>query len=244
MTEVSSAGGMYGAQVQRTDRDMEAGTVTFGGVSISAADAAAFVLMHRTQVMKRVGAERTELAQAHLERIREAREMARDLADMKKFADSGKSYHGRVPVTPEQVRFLKEDVGCSPGVYENRVLVYGSAIPKLPQSTQDYYGMSVDEEGNGHMRYGIVEGADDFIHVSRADGHNRYSISSTTVIHEDELDTLKEEVNNYVDQLNDGNNLFMSKFKNVINTMNESLEAANSMTDKTRDTIKNLVSRW
>ena len=58
------------------------------------------------------------------------------------------------------------------------------------------------------------------------------------------LDSLKEEVNNYVDQLNDGNNLFMTKFKNVVNTMNEALDGANSMADKSHDTVKNLVSRW
>ena len=64
------------------------------------------------------------------------------------------------------------------------------------------------------------------------------------MLHKDKLDTLKEEVNNYVDQLNDGNNLFMTKFKNVVNTMNEALDGANSMADKSHDTVKNLVSRW
>ena len=36
----------------------------------------------------------------------------------------------------------------------------------------------------------------------------------------------------------------MTKFKSIVNTMNESLEGANSMADKTHDTLKNLVSRW
>ena len=36
----------------------------------------------------------------------------------------------------------------------------------------------------------------------------------------------------------------MTKFKNVVNTMNETLDGANSMVDKSHDTVKNLVSRW
>ena len=68
MSEVTSAGGFYSSDVQRRDGDMGTGMVTFGGVSISAADAAEFVMMHRTEVMKSVGADRTEMAQQHLER--------------------------------------------------------------------------------------------------------------------------------------------------------------------------------
>ena len=58
-----------------------------------------------------------------------------------------------------------------------------------------------------------------------------------------DIDTIKEEVNNHVDKLNDGNNLFMVKFKNLVNTMNVALDGANSMADKSHDTVKNLVSR-
>ena len=64
------------------------------------------------------------------------------------------------------------------------------------------------------------------------------------VLSKGRIDSLKEEVNNYIDQLNDSNNLFMTKFKNVVNTMNEALDGANSMADKSHDTVKNLVSRW
>ena len=42
-------------------------------------------------------------------------------------------------------------------------------------------------------------------------------------------------MNNYIDQQNDGNNLFMTKFKSVINSMNEALEGASSMADKNHD---------
>ena len=74
--------------------------------------------------------------------------------------------------------------------------------------------------------------------------HNQYVMHNVTVLNKDDIDTLKEEVNNYIDQLNDSNNLFMTKFKNVVNTMNEALDGANSMADKKHDTVKNLVSRW
>ena len=65
MNEVSSAGGgsFYGAEVRLGDQDMATGRVSFGGVSISATDAAEFVMMHRTEVLKQVGADRTELAE-------------------------------------------------------------------------------------------------------------------------------------------------------------------------------------
>ena len=78
-----------------------------------------------------------------------------------------------------------------------------------------------------------------------SDGHhNQFQLYGATVLYKGDIDSLKEEVNNYIDQLNDSNNLFMTKFKNVVNTMNEALDGANSMADKSHDTLKNLVSRW
>ena len=114
---------------------------------------------------------------------------------------------------------------------------YGSSVNELPESVREHYGLTdgwKDTVGQGN-----IENDDQGSHT---DG--RYQIHGATVLHKDRIDSLKEEVNNYVDQLNDGNNLFMTKFKNVVNTMNEALDGANSMADKSHDTVKNLVSRW
>ena len=72
MSEVPSAdsGSFYGADVRLGEQDLGTGRVSFGGVSISATDAAEFVMMHRTEVLKQVGADRTELAEKHLADIR------------------------------------------------------------------------------------------------------------------------------------------------------------------------------
>ena len=137
MSEVNGPGGFYSSEVRVNDENANTGTVSFGGVSISAADAAEFVMLHRTQVMKKVGADRTDMAQQHLERIKIARHYLTDMIDLKKFADDGKSYHGRVPVTPDMVDFLKHVVGCSTGDYKNRILFYGSAVPDLPESVRE-----------------------------------------------------------------------------------------------------------
>ncbi|MDE0365566.1 MAG: hypothetical protein OXP09_08325 [Gammaproteobacteria bacterium] len=242
MSEVSGAGGGYfGSDVEVTDRTVGTGTVSFGGVSISAADAAEFVMMHRTQVMKKVGADRTEMAQQHLDRIKTARKYLAELIDLKKFVDTGKSFRDRAPVTPDLVEFLKNEVGCSPGEFKNRILFYGSAVPRLPESVRDYYGMQLNPDGSYDSHH---RGVNPEFHAHAASGHHQYEIHGVTCLSKDKLDSLKEEVNNYVDQQNDSNNLFMTKFKSVINTMNESLEGANSMADKTHDTLKNLVSRW
>ena len=242
MSEVSGAGGgFFGSDVQVTDQTAQTGTVSFGGVSVSAADAAEFVMMHRTQVMKKVGADRTEMAQQHLDRIKMARQYLTDMIDLKKFADDDKSFHGRVPVTPDMVDFLNNEVGCSAGAYNDRLLFYGSAVPDLPESVREHYGLLLDSDGNYDTDH---RGEKPEFAAHAASGHNQYEIHNVTVIHEDDLDALKEELNNYIDQMNDSNNLFMTKFKSVINTMNESLEGANSMADKTHDTLKNLVSRW
>ena len=241
MSEVSSAegGSFYGAEVRLGADDMAAGRVSFGGVSISATDAAEFVMMHRTEVLKQVGADRTELAEKHLTEIRKARRYIRDLTDMKKFGDD-RGYRGRVPVTPDIIDFLKNVVGCSPGESVNRVIFYASALPKLPLRIQRYYQLYFDVEGHFKPQWAgkyALENVGD-------DDHNRFEIHGATVLDKDNIDSLKEEVNNYIDQLNDSNNLFMTKFKNVVNTMNEALDGANSMADKSHDTVKNLVSRW
>ena len=243
MSEASSVdrGSFYGAEVRLGEQDMAAGRVSFGGVSISATDAAEFVMMHRTEVLKQVGADRTELAEKHLASIRKARKYLNDLTDLKKFADD-ESFHGRAPVTPEMIDFLKNEVGCSPGEYTQRVVFYGSMVDKLPESVRQRYGLTLDRHGKFNPQY--RGGTYDFESAGGSNTHNRWQIHGATCMHKDDIDSAKEEVDNYIDQLNDGNNLFMTKFKNVVNTMNEALDGANSMADKSHDTVKNLVSRW
>ena len=242
MTGVTSAdgGSFYGADVRLGDQDVGSGRVSFGGVSISAADAAEFVMMHRTEVLKQVGADRTELAEKHLADIRTARQYINDMTDLKKFAHDD-SYHGRAPVTPEMIDFLRNEVGCSVSPNTNKIVFYGSMVDELPESVREHYGLTGDwQDTVGHTNaagYKIEKDSD-------SDTHGRYVIHGVKEVYKDSFDTLKEEVNNYVDQLNDSNNLFMTKFKNVLNTMNEALDGANSMVDKSHDTVKNLVSRW
>ena len=238
MSEVNPTGGAYAGDVRTQARNAGAGMVTVGGVTLSPADAAEFVMMHRTEVMKKVGADRTEMAQQHLDRIKTARQYLTDMVDMKKFNDTGKSYKDRIPVTPEMIDFLKNDVGCTPGEWETRIVVNGSAVPKLPESVRDHYGMYLDRFGN------YQPDASGGMYGAKSEGHGKTELYPVTVIDGDNLDSLKEEVNNYIDQQNDSNNLFMTKFKSVVNSMNEALEGANSMADKSHDTLKNLVSRW
>lgn len=248
MSGVSSAdgGSFYGAEVRLGDQDMAAGRVSFGGVSISATDAAEFVMMHRTEVLKQVGADRTELAEKHLADIRKARRYINDLTDLKKFTDDDRCFHGRAPVTPEMIDFLKNEVGCSPGEYKQRVVFYGSMVNKLPESVREHYKLTGGwaakaKKWTDDPPDAGVQQAD---HFGDSGHHNQYQLHGATVLYKGGIDTIKEEVNNYIDQLNDSNNLFMTKFKNVVNTMNEALDGANSMADKRHDTVKNLVSRW
>ena len=241
MSGVSSTdGSFYGAAVRLGEQDMAAGRVSFGGVSISATDAAEFVMMHRTEVLKQVGADRTDLAEKHLADIRKARQYINDLTDLKKFGD-GDTYKGRVPVTHAMLYFLKNEVGCSTSESTDRVVFYGSMVPRLPESVRQFYGLNLEPSGEFKPHYG---GAFNLQDDEDKGTHNRFQIHGATCLNKGDLDTLKEEVNNYIDQLNDSNNLFMTKFKNVVNTMNEALDGANSMADKSHDTVKNLVSRW
>ena len=243
MSEVTSTdrGSFYGSDVSLNEQDTAAGRVSFGGVSISATDAAEFVMMHRTEVLKQVGADRTEMAEKHLADIRRARQYVNDLTDLKKFAD-GDSLHGRAPVTPDLIDFLQNEVGCSVHSYSQRVVFYGSMVDRLPESSREHYNLQLSEDGGFKPQWGGPYGLENDDPGSHT--HGRYQIHHATCIHKDSFNTLKEEVNNYIDQLNDSNNLFMTKFKNVVNTMNEALDGANSMADKSHDTVKNLVSRW
>ena len=242
MSGVSPAGGgsFYGSDVSIGEQDFAAGRVSFGGVSISATDAAEFVMMHRTEVLKEVGADRTELAEKHLADVRKARQYLNDLTDLKKFA-SGNSLHGRAPVTPDMIDFLKNEVGCSPGEYAQRVVFYGSMVGQLPESVREHYGLYFDRFGTFKPQWGGKYG---FESAGGSNSHNRFQIHGATCLYKDNIDSVKEEVNNYVDQLNDSNNLFMTKFKNVLNTMNEALDGATSMADKKHDTAKNVVLHW
>ena len=238
MSEVNPTGGAYAGDVRMHSENADVGMVSVGDVTLSPADAAEFVMMHRTEVMKKVGADRTEMAQQHLDRIREARQYLTDLIDLKKFVDKDKSYRDRAPVTDDMVDFLKNEVGCSPGEYKQRLVFYGSAVSDLPQSVRDHYGLRFDRFGHFKPKATGMYGIED------AGGHNQYQLHGVTCIYGGDLDSVKEDLNNYIDQLNDTNNLFMTKFKSVVNSMNEALEGANSLADKSHDALKNLLSRW
>ena len=244
MTAVDPSAGFYGSAVEAGNGISSDGMVTFGGVRVSAAEAAHFVMMHRSVVMKEVGADRTEMAQQHLEKIRFARQVLIDLGDLEEWADSGKVFRGRCPITPEMQAFLEDDVNCSPDVFTNRLVFYESVVDKLPESVRNYYGLYLDEDGNW-IKY--TDRALEF-GLQPASHDNQYQLRSgrlpVIMVHKDGLDELKAQVNNYIDQLNDSNNLFMTKFKNVVNNMNTALEGANSLADKTHELRKHLVSRW
>ena len=244
MTAVDPSRGFYGSAVETGNGISDDGMVSFGGVRVSAAEAAHFVMMHRSVVMKEVGADRTEMAQQHLEKIRFARQLLIDLGDLQEWADTDKVYKGRCPITPEMKAFLENEVNASPATYSNRLVFYGSAVPHLPESVRDYYGLDLDENGDW-IKY--TDRAEEF-GFHWADGNNQYQLRGGSLpvilIYEDGLGELKAQVNNYIDQLNDSNNLFMTKFKNVVNNMNTALEGANNLADKTHDMMKNLVSRW
>lgn len=240
MTEVPSmTGGGSNAVSAAGDGDAKACQVSFGGVDISATDAAEFVMMHRTEVLKQVGADRTELAEKHLADIRKARQYINDLTDMRKFGED-RGDRGCVPTTPEMVDYLRNEVGCSPGEYRQRIIFCGSAVGKLPESIRNHYGLYFDRSGKLKPQTG---GKFDLWWVGDSK-HKKFQIHGALVLNKDDIDTIKEDMNNYVDQLTDSNNLFMTKFKNVVNAMNETLDGANSMVDKSHDTVKNLVSRW
>ena len=240
MTAVDPSAGFYGSTIETGGGASSDGMVSIGGIRVSAAEAAHFVMMHRSVVMKEVGADRTEMAQQHLDKIRTARQILIDLGDLQEFADDDKSWRDRCPITPDMLAFLEDEVNCSVGEHVTRLLFYGSGVKELPESVRNYYGLYEDEDG-GWVKYSDRAMEFDFWWAS---GDNQYEMHGITIIDHTDIGELKAQVNNFIDQLNDSNNLFMTKFKNVVNLMNTALESANSLADKTHDMTKNLVSRW
>ena len=238
MTAVAPPSGGQALAQSATDR--AGGMISVGGVPIAANDAARLLMMHRTEIMKEVGETRTELAEAHLNDIRRARGYLTDLVSLAEFGKTD-TYHGRIPVTPEMISFLKNEVGAAPGERHTRIVFYGSSVSALPETVWRHYGLNLDRFGAYSPQYG---GTYDLKNDENSKTDGRYQISGVTVIDDGQIQGLKEELNNYIDQLNDSNNLFMTKFKNVVNTMNEALESANSMEQKEHETIKALVSKW
>ena len=241
MSSIDPSAGFYGSTVDTGNGASNDGRVNFGGVRISATDVAHFIMMHRSVTLKEIGAERTAMAQHNLDRIKKGRQTLIDLGDLMEFAKTEKSFRDRCPVTPDMVKFLKEEVNCAPNEHYNRVVFYGSAVNDLPMSVRNYYGLYDDGNG-GWVKYSERSVSEfDFTY---ADGNNEYEMSGCVIIDHTRLPELRTQVNNYIDQLNDSNNLFMTKFKNVVNLMNTALESANSLADKSHDMTKNLVSRW
>jgi len=236
VSEVNAAGSLYASDVQLAD-SQGTGLVRLGGVAITPDEAAEFVMMHKSQVMKEVCASRTQLAQRHLDRIKEARQYKNVLKDLKAFVDSGKSWRNRIPVTPELISFMKNEVGVSPGEYENRLVFYGSSVGKLPESVRKHYGLLLDRYGNWQPyatgKYGI----------ERAEhGHGRWQIHGITLIDKRARDNMEEELNNYIDQQNDGNNLMMSQLKSLVNSMTESIDTAKGLGDKKHEFWRTALS--
>ena len=228
MSGVNAAGSLYASDVELAD-NQGTGLVQLGGVAITADEAAEFVMMHKSQVMKEVCATRTELAQRHLDRIKKARQYKNELKDLKAFVDSGKTWRHRIPVTPEFISFMKNEVGVSPGEGQNRIIFWGSAVNKLPKSVCDHYGLLFDRFGNWQPnatgKYGIEPNG-----VGKYT--NRWEMHGITIIDREARDNMEEELNNYIDQQNDGNNLMMSQLKSLVNSLTESADTASSLGDK------------
>lgn len=228
MSEVNATGSLYASDIEVADQQ-GTGLVLMGGVAITADEAAELVMMHKSQVMKEVCASRTELAQRHLERIKKARQYKVVLKDLKAFVDTGKSWKDRIPVSPDLISFMKNEVGASPGESVNRIIFWGSAVTKLPESVRKHYGLLLDRFGNwkpyASGAYGIEPNG-----VGKY--HNRWEMHGITVIDKGARDNMEEELNNYIDQQNDGNNLMMSQLKSLVNSLTESVDTSNSLGDK------------
>lgn len=237
MSEVNATGSLYASDVEMADQGT--GLVLMGGVAITADEAAELVMMHKSQVMKEVCASRTELAQRHLERIKKARQYKVVLKDLKAFVDTGKSWKDRIPVSPDLISFMKNEVGASPGESVNRIIFWGSAVMKLPESVREHYGLRPDRFGNWKPyatgKYGIEP---------NDDGHNRWEMHGITVIDKEARDNMEEELNNYIDQQNDGNNLMMSQLKSLVNSLTESVDTANSLGDKKHEFWRTALSSF
>ena len=233
MNGVAPASG--GQALAQNAVDRAGGMIRVGGVPISANDAARLLMMHRTEVMKEIGETRTELAENHLDKIRKARGFLTDLRSLEEFTKRY-NYKGRVPTTPDMLNFLKNEVGADPGAQTRRFVFRPEDVPVLPESVRHYYALNLDRFGTYKVQYGGQWG------VGQSKG--KLDIYNIQMINHSQYTGIREEVNNYIDQLNDSNNLFMTKFKNVVNTMNEALESANSMEQKEHETMKALVSKW
>ena len=240
MSEVNAPGSLYAADVELAD-SQGTGLVRLGGVAITADEAAEFVMMHKSQVMKEVCATRTEVAQRHLDRIKKARQYKNVLKDLKGFVDSDKSWHNRIPVTPDFISFMKNEVGVSPGESKNRIIFWGSAVRKLPESVREHYGLLLDRFGNWQPyatgKYGIEPNGE-------GKYHNRWEMHGITVIGKGARDNMEEELNNYIDQQNDGNNLMMSQLKSLVNSLTESVDTASSLGDKKHEFWRTALSSF
>ena len=238
MSEVNAAGSLYASDVELADTQ-GTGLVQVGGVAITADEAAELVMMHKSQVMKEVCATRTELAQRHLDRIKIARQYKNVLKDLKAFVDTDKSWKDRIPVTPALISFMKNEVGVSPGESVNRIIFWGSAVKKLPKSVCDHYGLLFDLQGNWQPyasgKYGIEP---------NDDGTNRWEMHGITIVDKEARDNMEEELNNYIDQQNDGNNLMMSQLKSLVNSLTESVDTANSLGDKKHEFWRTALSSF
>lgn len=240
MSEVNATGSLYASDVDLAG-SQGTGLVRLGGVAITADEAAEFVMMHKSQVMKEVCANRTELAQHRLERIKKARQYKNMLKDLKAFVDSDKSWRDRIPVTPEFISFMKNEVGVSPGESVNRIIFYGSAVTKLPESVRKHYGLLLDRHGDWQP---YATGAYGIKPNNPNHHHNRWEMSGVTVIDKEARDNMEEELNNYIDQQNDGNNLMMSQLKSLVNSLTESVDTANSLGDKKHEFWRTALSSF
>ena len=238
---MTEAVGAFGSEIGPSDGW---GMVRFGDVVISARELAAFIMMYRTYVLKQVGNERTDMAQQHLNYLKEARGYYRDLVEMKKYAGTD-PYKGRVPMTPAMKEYIEEAGLNSYGYTAGWTFVFASDVSRLPESVLEYYGVSAEdgkitiidiERAREEFGYG-----DDnpFVGVDSI-----HYMSAATVIHEDNIETVKQNLNNFIDELSENNNLFMSRFRAVINNMNTALEGANTQVDKANDLSRNVWSSW
>lgn len=175
---------------------------------------------------------------------------------------------------PELLDYLRNEVGIDPGVErEGEPQVLGNVAQKLPEFVKESVrkeGHAYNDEpsavDNWHKaagnRYDTVynhvnvetriwqkgwnsNGLANFGKPAESNSDYIYKFMGSNVfLHKDRLDSDKEELNNYIDQLQDSSSLQMTKFKSVISAMQEALDGAGSMEDKHHDMIKNLVGRW
>ena len=229
MSEVVAAGSLYASDVELVG-SQGTGLVHVGGVAITADEAAELVMMHKSQVMKEVCATRTEVAQRHLDRIKKARQYKNELKDLKAFIDADGSIYDRIPVTPDFISFMKNEVGVSPGESQELVVVPGWATEKLPSSVREHYGVPFDENGKWQPPGGKV--------------FNGWEATGVTVIYKEGRDNMDEELSNYIDQQNDGNNLLMSQLKSLSNSLTESYDTANGLGDKKHEFWRTALSSF